>query len=381
MNRIMQGSEAIVEAAIQVGVKFFAGYPITPSSEISEAFAHALPIHDGVFIQMEDEIASMACVIGASIAGKKTMTATSGPGFSLKQENLGYAIMTEIPCVIVNVQRGGPSTGLPTSPSQGDIMQTRWGTHGDHEIIVLYPTSVQEAYDLTISAVNYSEKYRTPVILLMDEALAHLREKVNMKNRAEINIIDRKTLKESDLKDVSKFRSYAKTKDNIPYYLKPGTPQAYHITGLHHNEFGYYSSDPDTVTELMNRLKLKITSNLNDICIYEKDIRNREEIIIIAYGITYRSSVEAVRILREKNIRVGIMKINTIWPFYEPLMDEIPRTVKTIVIPELNMGQYVEQLKMRKKEYQNVISLQKYDGTIFTPNDIIAEIERRVYDE
>jgi len=373
-KKLLQGNEAVVEAAIMAGVRFFAGYPITPSSEISEEFAGILPKLNGVFIQMEDEIASMACIIGASLAGAKTMTATSGPGFSLKQENLGYAIITETPCVIVNVQRGGPSTGLPTSPSQSDVMQARWGTHGDHQIIVYSPTTVQESFELTIRAINYSEKYRTPVILLMDEVVAHMREKILVPRADSVEIIDRtKASSESSQKP------YENCINGVPQFTPAGTPSAYHITGLQHDESGEPSSNPVIVKRMMDRMSGKITSNISDICINRYDVSPDNELVLISFGITARA-VEAAGIeLRKAGYSVGWITVLTLWPFDPAIMAMVPENVSTILVPELNMGQYVDQVRLNKSDKQNVISITKYDGTIFTPSEIYSEVIDRMH--
>lgn len=295
--KLMQGNEACVEGAIAAGMRFYAGYPITPSTEIAELSAAMLPKIGGKFVQMEDEIASISAVIGASLTGLKSMTATSGPGFSLKQEGIGYAIITEVPCVIVNVQRGGPSTGLPTSPAQGDIMQARWGTHGDHSIIALYPSTVKEIYTTTIKAFNLAEKYRTPVILLMDEVIGHMREKVEMPNADEIEIYNRK----KPSVGADEYLPYKiNDGDIVPEMASFGEGYRFHVTGLVHNETGFPTTNSNIAENLTNHLVNKIENNMDDIVEYEEYHLEDAEEIIVAFGSTARSAKSAVDALREE---------------------------------------------------------------------------------
>jgi len=288
-DKLLQGNEACVEGAFAAGIDFYAGYPITPSTEIAELLAEGLPKRGGAFIQMEDEIASMAAVIGASLTGAKSMTATSGPGFSLKQENLGYAMYTEVPCVVVNVQRGGPSTGLPTSPAQGDVMQARWGTHGDHPVIALCPSSVQETFWLTVRAFNLAEKYRTAVILLMDEVVGHMRERIEIPETVE-GLITRKQPKVGR----EAYRPYQADADLIPPMASFGTGYRYHVTGLAHDETGFPTSDTEQAGILIDRLHQKIEQNLDDIVQIETLMMEDAEIAVVAYGCTARSAARAV---------------------------------------------------------------------------------------
>jgi 2-oxoglutarate ferredoxin oxidoreductase subunit alpha len=292
----MQGDEACAEGAIAAGCRFFAGYPITPATEIAEVLARQLPKVGGKFIQMEDEIASIAAVIGASVGGAKSMTATSGPGLSLMLENIGYAAMAEIPCVIVDVQRLGPSTGRPTSPSQGDVMQARWGTHGDHPIIVLSPASVRETFDLTIQSFNFAEKYRTPVILLMDEVIGHMRERVELPDYETIVPVNRP--------DTTVPPEWYKPFENFPVDVPPLVPfgegYRYHITGLHHDERGYPTNRIDEVQPWLDRIFRKIDRSLSDILLYEEDEIEDAETLVIAYGVTARSARHAVEVARER---------------------------------------------------------------------------------
>jgi 2-oxoglutarate ferredoxin oxidoreductase subunit alpha len=290
--KVLQGNEACVEGALLAGVRFFAGYPITPASEIAEGMAVRLPKLGGVFMQMEDEIASMAAVIGASIAGSKSMTASSGPGICLKQENIGFAAITEVPCVIVNSQRGGPSTGLPTKPSQGDVMQARWGTHGDHPMIALAPSDVNEVLHITIKAINFSEKYRTPVMLLLDEVISHMREKVNIPTREEIEIIDRK----KPTVDKDNFLPFKADEDLVPPMANFGSGYRYHLTGLVHNEKGYPTSNNKEVDQLIRRLTNKVELNKKDIIIEEEYLLDDARVAIVAYGSVARAAERTVKL-------------------------------------------------------------------------------------
>ncbi|NLW22469.1 MAG: 2-oxoacid:acceptor oxidoreductase subunit alpha [Tissierellia bacterium] len=367
--KLMQGNEACVEAAIIAGMEFFAGYPITPSTEIAELSAAKLPRIGGKFIQMEDEIGSISAVIGASLAGKKSMTATSGPGFSLKQEGIGYAIMAEVPCVIVNVQRGGPSTGMPTSPAQGDIMQARWGTHGDHSIIALYPSTVREIFDTTIRAFNLAEKYRTPVILLMDEVIGHMREKILVPNKNDIKIYNRKK-PTSGPKD---YRPYqVKEGDIVPQMASFGEGYRFHVTGLVHNEMGFPSNDNKVAQNLINRLINKIENNIEDIVEYEEYRLEDAEEIIVAYGVTARSAKSAIDILRDEGLKIGLFRPITIWPVAQRQLEEIAKKVNSILVVEMNMGQYALEIDRIAGKYTRVGKYGRVDGELVTPEEIVS---------
>jgi 2-oxoglutarate ferredoxin oxidoreductase subunit alpha len=370
--RLMQGNEACVEGAIAAGMRFFAGYPITPSTEIAEGSAEKLPQVGGKFVQMEDEIASIAAIIGASLAGLKSMTATSGPGMSLKQENIGYASITEVPCVIVNVQRGGPSTGLPTSPSQADIMQARWGTHGDHPIIALYPYSVSEIYTITIEAFNMAERYRTPVILLLDEVIAHMREKIYVPDPAQLNIVDRI----GPTVGPEEYMPYSADPDGgVPEMAAFGDGYRFHVTGLVHDQTGFPSNSPAVAAALMDRLMKKITNNLKDILIYEEDNTGDAETLILAYGCTARSAKSAVHAARKEGHRVGLFRPVTIWPFPEQRVAELASRVKRIIVPEMNLGQYVLEVQRVVGGRSKVEGLNKADGEIITPEEILDKVK------
>ncbi len=367
---LMQGNEACLHGALDAGMRFFAGYPITPSTEIAELAAEYLPKLGGKFIQMEDEIASMAAIIGASLAGLKSMTATSGPGFSLKQENLGYASMTEVPCVVVNVQRGGPSTGLPTSPAQGEIMQSRWGTHGDHPIIVLTPSTVREAYDFTIKSFNLSEKYRVPVILLMDEVVAHMREKIVIPDKDDLKIVNRK----KPQKSLEKYRPYEVTEDLIPPMANFGEGYRYHVTGLTHDETGFPSNKANNAEKLIKRLIDKIEIHKKDIIDYDEYETEDAEIIIVAYGSVARSAKSAIKEARSKGKKVGLFRPITIWPFPEERLMELGKKAKRILVTEMNMGQLVLEVERIVKNDAQIHFLGKANGEIITPDEILFKL-------
>jgi 2-oxoglutarate ferredoxin oxidoreductase subunit alpha len=367
---LLQGNEAIVEGALRAGCRFFAGYPITPATEISEILSAKLPQLNGTFIQMEDEIASLGAVIGASLAGVKSMTATSGPGFSLMQENLGFAVITEVPCVIVNVMRGGPSTGLPTSPSQSDVMQSRWGTHGDHPIIVLSASTVRECYDVTIQAFNFSEKFRTPVIVLIDEVVAHMREKMVLDDQEEIEIFNRV----KPTVPPEWYIPYEDTPRGVPAMANFGEGYRYHVTGLTHDIRGFPTSRPDEIGPFIARLHRKISQHFSEIQMAEYFQTEDAEITIIAYGSVARSAKRAVWEAREKGIRVGLLRLTTIWPFMRSAVEKVLQTARVLIVPEMNMGQISREVKRVNPGVAKVFTLNKVDGTIITPSEILNRI-------
>ncbi|MBU1205420.1 MAG: 2-oxoacid:acceptor oxidoreductase subunit alpha [Proteobacteria bacterium] len=369
--QLMQGNEACAEGALRAGCRFFAGYPITPASEIAERLSSRLPQVDGTFIQMEDEIASMGAVIGASLAGVKSMTATSGPGFSLMQENLGFACMAEVPCVVVNVMRGGPSTGLPTNPSQGDVMQARWGTHGDHPIIVLSPTSVMESFSLTVKAFYYSEKYRTPVILLMDEVVAHMREKVVLPDSSEVEVIDR--VKPSVPPEW--YLPYEDTSFGVPPMGIFGEGYRYHVTGLVHDIRGFPTLRQDEIEPFLLRLFRKISTHFNDIQLFEKFYIEDADLVIVAFGCTARSAHRAMVEARARGMKVGLLKLITLWPFPRRFVEPLTQAGKTLLVPEMNMGQISREVKRVNQGMTEVITVNKIDGTMITPQEILEKIE------
>jgi 2-oxoglutarate/2-oxoacid ferredoxin oxidoreductase subunit alpha len=370
--RLLQGNEAVGWGAIAAGCRFFAGYPITPSTEVAEVLSRELPKIGGKFIQMEDEIASLAACIGASVGGLKSMTATSGPGFSLMQEHIGYAVMTEVPCVIVNVQRLGPSTGQPTSPSQGDVMQSRWGTHGDHPIIVLCPTSIAQSYQLTIDAFNFSEKYRTPVILLLDEVVGHMREKFSLPETFDPTSPDRPSIPEPP----EWYRPYGDTPSDIPPMANFGDGYRYHITGLFHDQLGYPTQRMDEIDPWIERVHRKIERNLGDILLYESDIPDQADTLVLAYGITARSARHAVKLARKQGLNTALLTLFTIWPFPEELLSRLAASVDRLIVPELNLGQLaleVERIVGRHK----VTRINLANGELIAPQMILDAIGNR----
>jgi len=371
--KLLMGNEACAEGAMAAGIRFFGGYPITPSNEICEIMSNRLPAAGGKFIQMEDEIASMASIIGASIGGLKSMTATSGPGFSLMQENLGFAAMAETPCLLVNVMRGGPSTGLPTQPSQGDVMQARWGTHGDHPIIALCPASVKEVFDLTITATNLAEKYRTPVILLIDEVIGHMREKVVLPQLESIEIIDR----EKPTCPPEWYHPFEDNKSGVPLMANFGDGYRYHITGLTHDEMGFPTTKPEEVKALMQRLYRKIRQGFDDILLYEDFLMEDATAVIVAYGAMYRTAKTAVLDLRQEGYRVGLLKLTTIWPFPKVAFEEMPDQVEQLFVAEMNMGQLFREVVRVNRGKRVTHKINKVTGELMTPEEIIREIKRK----
>ncbi len=371
LARLMQGNEAMAEGALAAGARFFAGYPITPSTEIAEIMAKKLPLVGGKFIQMEDEIASMAAVIGASLAGLKSFTATSGPGFSLKQENIGFAAIAEVPCVIFNVQRCGPSTGIPTAPAQGDVMQARWGTHGDHSLIVLCPASVQESYSLTVQAFNLSEKFRVPVIFLTDEVIGHLRERVVLPGPSELPVVDRK----KPPAGLKTYQPYRPDEDGVPPMANFCEGYRYHVTGLVHDENGSPTTKPDLAEKLIARLNDKIMNHLDEIILSESLLTEDAEIIIIAYGAVSRSAKRAVKEARALGIKAGIFRPITIWPFPEKEVTALASRAKAIIVPEMNMGQLKGEVERAAGNGARVIGLNKVNGELITPQEILTAIK------
>lgn len=360
--KLIQGNEACAMAALKAGCNFYAGYPITPASEIMEYLARKLPKSGGVFIQMEDEIASLAAVIGASWAGAKAMTATSGPGFSLMQEHVGYASMTGTPCVIVNSQRGGPSTGLPTLPSQGDVMQAKWGTHGDHPVIVLTASSVRTTYEMTIRAFNMSEKYRVPVILLLDAVISHMRENIEF---PEIQVMDRKR---PEL-----------LADSLPFsdetFLAFGEGPRKLVTGLGHDERGYPKTTDGTLAEkLLKESFERIEQHIDEIVCYNVHHLEDADWLIVSYGITSRAAKAAVDELRKDGVTAGLVDLQTLWPFPEELIQDLAKEVKAILVPEMNLGQMIMPVRMAVDGQTIVQPLNRADGRLFQPEAIVNAV-------
>ncbi|MCI6099594.1 MAG: 2-oxoacid:acceptor oxidoreductase subunit alpha [Selenomonas sp.] len=371
--RLMQGNEACAEGAIAAGVNFFAGYPITPSTEIAETMAKLLPQHGGKFVQMEDEIGSMGAILGAALAGAKSMDATSGPGFSLKQELIGYAACAEIPCVLVNVQRVGPSTGQPTAPSQADVMQARWGTHGDHPIIALAPWSVRETYDVTVMAVNYAERFRTPVILLMDEVVGHLREKVVLPEH--VDVYPRRKPKKTRAEG---YQPYAPDDDLVPNVADFGQGYHIHVTGLIHDETGFPVGSPKITEDSIARLHEKIARAGEEIIHTETSFMDDAEYAVIAYGGTARTAYEAVRTAREKGIKVGLVRLITIWPFADKVVAALAQKMKGILVAEMNYGQLVGEVRRAAAGACPVELCGKYNMQAFVPAEIESAIDALV---
>lgn len=367
---LLQGNEAMVEGALAAGCRFFAGYPITPATEISEAMSLRLPALGGVFIQMEDEIASMGAVIGASLAGAKAMTATSGPGFSLLQENLGFACLAEVPCVIVNVMRGGPSTGLPTHVSQGDVQQARWGTHGDHPIVVLAPTYVSEIYEQTVRAFNLSEQYRVPVVLLLDEINAHMREKVEVP--ADLELIERRKPEVGP----EEYKPYDASYGDIPPMANYGEGYRFHVTGLMHDATGFPTGDPKLVQECQERLLRKIDASAGEIAQFRERFLDDAETVVISFGSTARAVNHAVGRLRSRGLPLGTLRPLTLFPFpLEPLERILEGgKVKRILVAEMNMGQLSLEIERYVCGRAPVFGLHKADGEPITPD----EVEERI---
>jgi 2-oxoglutarate/2-oxoacid ferredoxin oxidoreductase subunit alpha len=365
--KFLQGNEVCVEAALYAGLDFYAGYPITPSTEIAEHMALRLPQIGGKFLQMEDEIASMCAIIGASLTGHKVMTATSGPGFSLMQEALGYAIMTEIPCVIVNVQRGGPSTGLPTNVSQGDIYQARWGTHGDHAIIAMTASNHQDVFETTISAFNLAETYRTPVILLFDEVVGHMREKLVIPEKGKFPLVERLR---TSVKEGVDYHPYLPREDGRLPMSDFGGVHRYNVTGLYHDMWGFPSNSPGVVQGLHRHLVDKIINHVNQIAIYKEYYLKDAETILISYGSSARSALHVVESRRPRGERLGLLELNTLWPFPYQIVREKCANAKQIIVVEMNMGQILRAVKRAVEDPERVFLANRIDGIFINPDDI-----------
>lgn len=371
---LLQGNQAVVEGAIAAGIKFYGGYPITPSTEIAEQLALRLPKVGGKFMQTEDEIAGLGTVVGASMAGLKAMTATSGPGFSLKQEMLGLACCAEIPCVIVNVQRVGPATGQPTSPAQGEVMQARWGTHGDHWLITISPSSVPECFDLTLRAVALSEKYRCPVILLMDEVIGHMRERIELPdNYDDIPQAERK----QPTCPPEEYLAYGcDDGTKVPAMAAFGSGYRWHVTGLIHDETGFPKGTGAATVAAQDRLRTKIDDNLEDIVQVEYYKMEDADFAVVAFGGAARTAYEAVDLARAEGLKVGFVRPITIWPFAEKQIKDVAAKVKGILVHELNCGQYVLEVERAVAGKVPVTLYAKYDNESATPAQMLAEIKK-----
>ncbi|GBC60322.1 2-oxoglutarate ferredoxin oxidoreductase subunit alpha [Desulfonema ishimotonii] len=365
--KFVQGNEACVEAALYAGLDFFAGYPITPSTEIAEQMSVRLPQIGGKFIQMEDEISSVCAIIGASLTGHKVMTATSGPGFSLMQEGLGYAIMAEIPSVIVNVMRGGPSTGLPTCPSQGDVLQARWGVHGDHAIIALTASTHQDVFDITVHAFNMAETYRTPVILLFDEVVGHMREKLVIPEKGEIPVVDRMR---TSVRAGVDYHPYLPREDGRLPMSDFGAEHRYNVTGLAHDMWGFPTNNPDVVHTQLRHLTDKIKNNVRTITRCREYFMEDARTVLISYGSSARSAFHVVKNRRARGERLGLLELQSLWPFPYGLIEEKCAKARHIVVVEMNMGQITRAVKRAVRNPDRVVLANRIDGVFITPTDI-----------
>jgi len=369
-SHYFDGDHACCEGALAAGCRFVAGYPITPSTEVVERFSRRIPLVGGVFIQMEDELASSIALQGAVWAGKKAMTVTSGPGYSLMMEHIGLAAMTECPCVFVNVQRGGPSTGLPTLPGQADMMQARWGSHGDYEIIALSPESPQECFDFMIDAFNLSETYRVPVMFMMDECVGHMMERVVIPEADKIEVVPRNYTKKSP----EEYLPFDPGDAWIPEMVKVGDGYRIHVTGLTHNYKGYPVMSPECQEELVHRLINKIRLNADKICRYEETDVEDADVVVIAYGITSRVAVEAVALAKKKGIKVGMMRLIVVWPFPEKRIQELAEQGKALVMAEMNYGQVFYEVDRCARGKAPVLLAGHGGGTVHNSEDIAQKI-------
>ncbi|MCF8026833.1 MAG: 2-oxoacid:acceptor oxidoreductase subunit alpha [Desulfobacteraceae bacterium] len=365
--KFIQGNEVCVEAALYAGLEFFAGYPITPSTEIAEAMSARLPQIGGRFLQMEDEISSICAIIGASLTGRKAMTATSGPGFSLMQEALGYAVMTEIPCVIVDVQRGGPSTGLPTHVGQGDVNQARYGTHGDHAIVALTASNHQDMFAITVEAFNIAETFRTPVILLFDEVTGHMREKVVIPEKGEISLVERlRTSVESGVD----YHPYLPREDGRLPMSDFGGVHRYNVTGLYHDMWGFPSDDPKIVYGLIRHLMDKIQNYTGNMTFFRQDHIEDAHTVLVSYGAAARSARHLVENRRKRGERLGLLELQTLWPFPGDVVRKVCKNADYIVVVELNTGQVIREVKLAVDRPERVYLANRIDGQLISPTDI-----------
>jgi 2-oxoglutarate ferredoxin oxidoreductase subunit alpha len=367
-KKFVQGNEACVEGALYAGLDFYAGYPITPSTEIAEILSYRLPRIGGKFIQMEDEIASLCAIIGASLTGRKVMTATSGPGFSLMQEALGYAVMAEIPCVIVDVQRGGPSTGIPTHGSQGDVNQARWGTHGDHAIIAMTASNHQDVFTVTVEAFNLAETYRTPVILLFDEVVGHMRERLIIPEAGVIPLVDRLR---TSVKGGVDYHPYLPREDGRLPMSDFGGVHRYNVTGLFHDMWGFPSAESRVVHDLLHHLVDKLENRTNLLARYKEYYLEDAEHLLISYGSAARSARHVVENRRLRGEKLGLLELQTLWPFPENLVREKCAGAKSVIVVEQNMGQILREVKLVVDEPQKVFLANRIDGVFITPVDIM----------
>ena len=370
-THFMDGDHACCEGALAAGARFASGYPITPSTEVVERFAQRVPTVGGSFIQMEDELAASITLQGAVWGGAKAFTVTSGPGFSLMMEHIGYAAMTETPCVFVDVQRGGPSTGLPTLPAQSDMMQAKWGSHGDYEIIALCPNSPQECFDLTIKAFNFAEEFRVPVMFMMDEVVGHMTEKVVIPPADQIDVVPRKHTR----KPVDEFLPYATNGDLVPEMAHAGEGYRFHVTGLTHDERGYPNMTPKMQQKLVNRLLNKVRNAADRIALFEEENTANADVIVVSYGITSRVAQRAIDMARNRGLKVGKLRLITVWPFPENKIRELAGRTKAFVVPELNLGQMVREVERAAGGKARTIHVPHAGGSVHHPEDILAAIQ------
>ncbi len=372
-TRLMQGNQAIAEGAIYAGARFYAGYPITPSSEIADECATRMPALGGMYIQMEDEMGSIAAVIGASLAGAKAFTATSGPGFSLMQENLGLAVMGEVPCVVVDVQRSGPSTGLATKPAQSDIMQIRWGRHGDQSVIALCPASVRECFTLAVQAFNFAERFRVPVILMPDEIIGHMRENVALPLPGEIEIVERKAPSGTP----AAYLPFKPDEDGVAPLAAYGSDYVFHVTSSMHGTDGYSNNDPANAAWRVRQLHEKIERHRDDIVLTQSYYTEDMDVLIVAFGATTRSGRAAALEARAQGIRAGVLQLQTIWPFPDKEIAALGNNARMVVVPEMNYsGQVAGEVQKALGAGADIRRVNKYNGTIITPQDILEAIQR-----
>jgi 2-oxoglutarate ferredoxin oxidoreductase subunit alpha len=369
--KFLAGNEACVEGAIAAGCRFFAGYPISPSSEIAEKMSGRLPKIGGKFIQMEDEIASMGAIIGASLAGAKAMTATSGPGFSLMQENIGYAMMAEVPCVVVNVMRGGPSTGNPTGPSQSDVLQCRWGTHGDHPAIVLSPSSIREVFDTTVLCFNFAERMRTVTFLAMDEIVGHMREKIEIPSADQIKVVNRR---KPDLKPDEAYLPFKPGDDLVPPMMNFGEGYRYHVTGLDHDYTGFPSGAAEVMEELHRRLVDKVERNRDELILFENHRTDDAEVLVVAFGSTARSAKRAVEEARSRGVKAGLFRPVTLYPVPEKQIVDAAAKARRIIVPEMNLGQYRLEVERLVDKSVGVSGVNRVNGEPIQPSLILSAI-------
>lgn len=366
--KFIQGSEAIVEGALYAGLRFFAGYPITPSTEIAEILAEKLPKRGRTFIQMEDEISSMCAIIGASLTGQKAMTATSGPGFSLMQEAIGFAVMAEVPTVIVNVQRAGPSTGMPTAMAQGDVMQARWGTHGDHAVIALTASNLQDALLMTVEAFNLAETYRTPVFLMFDELLGHMREKVVIPNPGEVEVVERLY---TSVPEGTDFHPYLTREDGRLPASDFGGKHRYNVTGLIHDMWGFPSSAPDVAYGLLHHLVDKLENRADTIARCKEYFTEDADVLLISYGSSARSALHMVEDRRKRGLRVGLLELQSLWPFPKETVRRACQGRSHVLVVEMNMGQICQEVKKAVDEPGRVYLANRFDGNFISHMDIL----------